>query len=101
VSVDSRHVEVDAGNRVHLLEQGAGPPVLLLHGSGNPAGFLLPLLRELHGVHVIAPDRPGVGFRRRSRLRSDELRQLAMPTPVIWGEHEPLGSVSSPGQRPS
>ena len=23
----------------------------------------------------------------------DELRQLAMPTLVIWGEHEPLGSI--------
>ena len=50
-----------AGNRVHLLEQGAGPPVVLLHGTGNPAGFLLPLLQELHGVRAIAPDRPGVG----------------------------------------
>ena len=34
------------------------------------------------------------GFRRRSRLRPDELRQVAMPTLVVWGEHEPLGRVS-------
>ncbi|HEY5988542.1 MAG TPA: alpha/beta hydrolase, partial [Streptosporangiaceae bacterium] len=34
------------------------------------------------------------GFRRRSRVRPDELRQVAMPTLVIWGEQEPLGSVS-------
>jgi pimeloyl-ACP methyl ester carboxylesterase len=34
------------------------------------------------------------GFRRHSRVRSDELRQLAMPTLVVWGEQEPLGSVS-------
>jgi pimeloyl-ACP methyl ester carboxylesterase len=61
-SVSSRHVEVDGGHRVHLLEQGAGPPVVLLHGTGNPAGFFLPLLRELHGVRAIAPDRPGVGL---------------------------------------
>ena len=53
--VRSRHVEV-AGHRVHLLEQGAGPPVVLFHGTANPAGFLLPLLRELHGVRAIAPD---------------------------------------------
>jgi hypothetical protein len=58
-SADSRHVEVDAGNRVHLLEQGAGPPVVLLHGSGNPAGFPLPLLRELHGVQRSLPTGPG------------------------------------------
>jgi pimeloyl-ACP methyl ester carboxylesterase len=61
-SVHSRHVEVAAGNRVHLLEKGAGPPLVLLHGTGNPAGFFLPLLRELHDVHAIAPDRPGVGL---------------------------------------
>ena len=34
------------------------------------------------------------GFRRRSRVRPDELRQVAVPTLVIWGEYEPLGSVS-------
>jgi hypothetical protein len=36
--VSSRHVEVDAGNRVHLLEKGAGPPVVLLHGPGTKRG---------------------------------------------------------------
>jgi pimeloyl-ACP methyl ester carboxylesterase len=79
-SVESRHVEVDAGNRVHLLEQGAGPPVVLLHGSGNPAGFLLPLLRELHGVHAIAPDRPGVGLSDPIDLPADRYRETA----VAW-----------------
>jgi pimeloyl-ACP methyl ester carboxylesterase len=34
------------------------------------------------------------GLRRRSRVRADELRQVAVPTLVIWGEQEPLGSVS-------
>jgi pimeloyl-ACP methyl ester carboxylesterase len=33
------------------------------------------------------------GFRRRSRVRPDELRQLAMPTLLIWGEYEPLGGL--------
>ena len=35
-----------------------------------------------------------LGFRERSRLRPDELGQLAMPTLVVWGEHETLGDVS-------
>jgi pimeloyl-ACP methyl ester carboxylesterase len=78
--VRSRHVEVDAGNRVHLLEHGAGPPVVLLHGAANPAGFLLPLLRELHGVHAIAPDRPGVGLSDPIDLPGDRYRETA----VAW-----------------
>lgn len=34
------------------------------------------------------------GIPRRSRVGPDELRQLTMPTLVIWGEHDPLGGVS-------
>jgi pimeloyl-ACP methyl ester carboxylesterase len=79
-SVRSRHVEVDAGNRVHLLEKGAGPPVVLLHGTGNPAGFLLPLLNELHGVRVIACDRPGVGLSDPMDLSAGRYRDTA----VAW-----------------
>ena len=78
-SVRGRHVEV-AGDRVHLLEQGAGPPVVLLHGTGNPAGFLLPLLQELHGVQAIAPDRPGVGLSDPVDLPAGRYRQAA----VAW-----------------
>jgi pimeloyl-ACP methyl ester carboxylesterase len=77
--VRSRHIEV-AGDRVHLLEQGAGPPVVLLHGTGNPAGFLLPLLHELHGVRAIAPDRPGVGLSDPIDLPAGRYRETA----VAW-----------------
>ena len=77
--VRSRHVEV-AGGRVHLLEQGAGPPVVLLHGTGNPAGFLLPLLHELRGVQAIAPDRPGVGLSDPAGLAVGRYRETA----VAW-----------------
>jgi pimeloyl-ACP methyl ester carboxylesterase len=59
-SVRSRWVGGAAG-RVHVLEKGAGAPVLLLHGTGVAAGFFLPLLREL-GVRAIAPDLPGRGL---------------------------------------
>ena len=61
-SVCSRYVEIEAGNRVHLLETGAGPPVVLLHGTVDSAGFLLPLLNELDGVRALAPDLPGRGL---------------------------------------
>jgi pimeloyl-ACP methyl ester carboxylesterase len=79
-SVRSRHVEVDAAGRVHLLEKGSGPPVVLLHGTGDPAGFLLPLLHELHGVRAIAPDRPGVGLSDPIDFPQGRYRQTA----VAW-----------------
>ncbi len=47
-SVRSRHVEV-AGDRVHLLEKSAGSPVVLLHGTGNSAGFLLAIAERTRG----------------------------------------------------
>ena len=79
-SVRGRHVEVGAGGRAHLLEKGDGPPVVLLHGTGNSAGFLLPLLHELHGVRAIAPDLPGVGLSDPIDLPADRYRETA----VAW-----------------
>ena len=61
-SVGDRYVSHGAGGRVHVLEKGSGRPVVILPGTGDPAGFLLPLLEALHGVRVIAPDRPGIGL---------------------------------------
>ena len=61
-SVRDRYVSHGAGGRVHLLEKGSGRPVVILHGTGDPAGFFLPLLEALDGVRVIAPDRPGIGL---------------------------------------
>ena len=79
-SVRGRLVEVGAGGRAHLLEKGEGPPVVLLHGTGNAAGFLLPLLHELHGVRAIAPDLPGVGLSDPIELPADRYRETA----VAW-----------------
>jgi pimeloyl-ACP methyl ester carboxylesterase len=78
--VSTRYVEVGAGNRAHLLERGAGAPVVLLHGTANPAGFFLPLLQELHGVRAIAPDRPGIGLSDPLDLPHDRYRETA----VAW-----------------
>jgi pimeloyl-ACP methyl ester carboxylesterase len=33
------------------------------------------------------------GFRRRMRVRPAELRALSVPTLLIWGDHDPVGSV--------
>ena len=61
-SVRSRTIAVPGRGRVHLVEQGAGAPLVLLHGSGVAAGFFLPMLHELDGVRALAPDLPGSGL---------------------------------------
>jgi pimeloyl-ACP methyl ester carboxylesterase len=76
-SVRSRYVQMGAGARVHLLEKGAGPPIVLLHGTGNLAGFFLPLLNELDGLHVLVPDRPGVGLSDPIDLPRNRFRESA------------------------
>ena len=45
-SVRDRYVTHGAGGRVHLLEKGSGQPLVILHGTGDPAGFFLPLLKH-------------------------------------------------------
>ena len=77
-SVRDRYVSHGAGGRVHLLEKGSGPPVVMLHGTGDPAGFFLPLLEALHGVRVLAPDRPGVGLSDPVELPIDQYRDAAV-----------------------
>ena len=59
-----RFIDVD-GVRLHYLEQGEGPPVILLHGNVVTAedfGYsgILDLVAERH--RVIAFDRPGMGY---------------------------------------
>lgn len=49
------------GERVHVLETGDGPPLVVMHGTGNSGLFLLPLLERLERVKTIAVDRPGFG----------------------------------------
>ncbi|HJU17094.1 MAG TPA: alpha/beta hydrolase, partial [Stellaceae bacterium] len=64
-----RFLEI-AGVRLHYLERGAGPPLLLLHGNGAMvqdfaiSGILEPLVRR---YRVIAVDRPGFGYTNRPR----------------------------------
>jgi pimeloyl-ACP methyl ester carboxylesterase len=49
------------GTRVRVLRAGEGPPLLYLHGSGDP-GRWLPALGELAASHsVVRPDHPGFG----------------------------------------
>ena len=66
---NGRIVEVD-GVRLHYLEDGEGPPVVLIHGNGVTAEdyVLSGLFQRLATSHrVIAFDRPGFGYSERPR----------------------------------
>jgi pimeloyl-ACP methyl ester carboxylesterase len=57
-----RQITVGSGRRVHVIETGEGPPIVLLHGTSTSSLLLLPLLERLEGVRAIAVDRPGFGL---------------------------------------
>lgn len=61
-SAQGRRIEIEPGRKVHVIETGEGPPLVLLHGSSTSALLLLPLLERLDGVRAIAVDRPGFGL---------------------------------------
>lgn len=78
---DGQFIDVD-GARLHYIERGAGPPIVLLHGNGVSARDW-----ELSGVfdalaashRVIAFDRPGFGHSERPRgIRWTPFRQAAL-----------------------
>jgi pimeloyl-ACP methyl ester carboxylesterase len=93
-----RFVTVD-GVRLHYLERGEGPPVVLLHGNVVTAedfqtSGVLDLLARRH--RVIAFDRPGFGYSDRphgsawsARAQADLLRDalviLGINRPVVLG----------------
>ena len=93
-----KFVEVD-GVRLHYVDRGHGPVVVLLHGNGAllqdfDVSGVLPLAAEQH--RVIAFDRPGFGYSDRPRstiwtpaaqatLIVQALRQLGIKRAVVVG----------------
>jgi len=62
IPVTERRLQL-AGVSTAVLEGGAGPPVVLLHGPGEFAGKWLRVIPDLARTHrVIAPDLPGHGM---------------------------------------
>lgn len=92
-----------AGTRLHYIERGEGPPLVLLHGDGSMiqdfvTSGLIDMAAKNH--RVIAFDRPGYGYSERSRttiwtpqaqakLLHQALRYLGVEQPIIlahsWG----------------
>ena len=74
----SRHLALRSGQRVHILEAGAGVPALLLHGSNTSSLSSCPRLEQLEGVRAIAVDRPGFGVSERDRSPGKRYRDGAV-----------------------
>jgi pimeloyl-ACP methyl ester carboxylesterase len=73
-----RDIKVGAGRRVHVLEAGEGPPVVLLHGSSTSSLLLVPLLERLKGLRGIVVDRPGFGLSDPARVSRECFREAAV-----------------------
>jgi len=93
------------GERVHYIDVGSGPSVVLLHGaSANLRDFLRSLVPELVKHHrVLAFDRPGFGYSTRpagpwpspdeqARVLGEAMERLGVERPVLIG-HSWSGSV--------
>lgn len=103
-----RFLEID-GVRLHYLDRGQGPAIVLLHGNGAmaedmQASGLLDALAERH--RVIAFDRPGFGYstrprgqrwtaRRQAGLIASAIRRLGLDRVLVvghsWGTLVALG----------
>jgi len=100
-----RFVEV-GGERIHYLERGTGPALLLIHGlGGSMRSFTYSVLDRLAGdFRVVVMERPGSGESTRApracaRVRSqaeavsDFIRALGLERPVLVG-HSMGGAVA-------
>jgi pimeloyl-ACP methyl ester carboxylesterase len=99
-----RLVEVD-GRRVHLIDAGDGPAVVLVGGTWAPAVSWGRVIEELvPHVRVVAPDRPGLGWSdtaempRTPSAMADELsatlRATGITHPVVLVGHSYGGVVA-------
>lgn len=93
-----KFVEVD-GVRLHYLERGSGPALVLLHGNGVFANDFdySGLLEQLSGRYrVIAFDRPGYGYSERprstvwtpdaqARLLHHALQEIGVDSAIVLG----------------
>ena len=100
-----RFVDID-GARIHYLEEGTGPTLLLVHGlAGQMHNFTHSLLGKLrHDFRVVILDRPGSGYSTRpaeasatisaqARIISRFCQELRLGRPLIVG-HSLGGAIA-------
>ncbi|WP_074443119.1 alpha/beta fold hydrolase [Saliniramus fredricksonii] len=94
------------GTRVHFTDEGDGPVILLIHGSGAEIGVWQPLsaVLSMNGYRVISTDLPGSGlsgFDPRGRYDADSgmafvlafLRELGIERATVLG-HSTGGQIA-------
>ena len=90
-------VEV-SGARIHYLDKGSGPPIVILHGlAGQMGNFTYALLERLtDDFRVLLIDRPGSGYSRRApgatgrlpeqaAIVAEFIRKLGLERPLLVG----------------
>lgn len=84
---EGHFVEVD-GTRLHYVERGGGPAIVMIHGLGGQSQHFTHSVVDVltDEFHVIAVDRPGAGYS--ARARSSNVRAQAA---VIAGFIAALG----------
>lgn len=95
-----------SGARIHYLDKGTGPPILIVHGLGGQLGnFTYALLERLTDeFRVILMDRPGSGYSRRapgatgrlseqSAIVAEFIRKLGLERPLLVG-HSLGGAIA-------
>jgi pimeloyl-ACP methyl ester carboxylesterase len=95
-----------SGARIHYLDKGSGPPILIIHGLGGQIGnFTYALLERLTGeFRVILMDRPGSGYSRRApgatgriteqaAIVAEFIRTLGLQRPLLVG-HSLGGAIA-------
>lgn len=69
-----RRTETVVGHRVHLIDRGDGPKVMLVHGNPTWSFLWRKVIRQLPDFRTVAPDLVGFGL-------SDKPRSLSFHTP--------------------
>jgi pimeloyl-ACP methyl ester carboxylesterase len=100
-----RFIEV-AGARIHYLDKGSGPAIVILHGLGGQMGnFTYALLERLTTeFRVILMDRPGSGYSTRApgatgrlteqaAIVAEFIRKLGLERPLLVG-HSLGGAIA-------
>lgn len=95
-----------SGARIHYLDKGSGPPIVILHGLGGQIGnFTYALLDRLTDeFRVILMDRPGSGYSQRAQgatgriteqaaIVAEFVRKLGLERPLLVG-HSLGGAIA-------